>query len=382
MTDPETLRTAAVFAAVVVIGKLAAAVLAGRRWNFDAAQVGTVFSLSVAQAAATLAAATTGLEIGLIDTATLNAIVIVIVVSVLIASFAAARYAARIAPGEEEVGLGATVLVPRGSAGDSAPLIALAARVADGDGGVVVPLHVALAGDPAAMAAARGRVAALDEEAAAAGVDASSILRVADTLEEGIASAVTEQAASLIVLEHRPRGRISRLLSGRRGDPTDAASVPVALVAGPGGRSARVLLALEADDLGPSGPRGAAAAALAFAQAACGDQVPMLIAVPPAAADGETRAALGLAESGAQVEPLSGGRRAWLAGTVRNGDLVVLARRAGRSAFGATEEALLAIGGVTVAAVVTPHGAGVNSVGEDLGSLAVVGRAEAVEQTA
>src|SRR3546814_11848805 len=55
LTDTETLGWAAGFCAVVVLAKLAAAALAGRILHFGRAEVGSLFPLSVAQAAATLA---------------------------------------------------------------------------------------------------------------------------------------------------------------------------------------------------------------------------------------------------------------------------------------------------------------------------------------
>ena len=59
-------------------------------------EVGVVFGLSVAQAAATLAATFVGLQIGLFTTTTVNAVMIVIVVSLVLASTAAQRYGQQI----------------------------------------------------------------------------------------------------------------------------------------------------------------------------------------------------------------------------------------------------------------------------------------------
>ena len=51
-----------------------------------------MFGLSVAQAAATLAATFVGLQIGLFTTSTVNAVMIVVVVSLILASVCATRF--------------------------------------------------------------------------------------------------------------------------------------------------------------------------------------------------------------------------------------------------------------------------------------------------
>ena len=89
LTDTETLGWAAGFCAVVIVAKLAAAALAGKVLGFGSAEIGSMFSLSIAQAAATLAAVFVGLEAEIIDDRAVNAVVVVILVTSLLSSLGA-----------------------------------------------------------------------------------------------------------------------------------------------------------------------------------------------------------------------------------------------------------------------------------------------------
>jgi len=86
MIDPGTLGLAAAFTAASFGGKLAAAALCGPLFKVSRDEVELIFSLSVAQTAATLAATFVGLKLGLFDTSVVNAVMIVIVAGVLASS--------------------------------------------------------------------------------------------------------------------------------------------------------------------------------------------------------------------------------------------------------------------------------------------------------
>jgi len=85
-TQRRVLAIAALSLAVVFVGKAAAAYLSGRVLGLARSQVRLLFGLSLAQAAATLAAVTIGVEIGLFDTDLLNATLVVVLVTVLVSS--------------------------------------------------------------------------------------------------------------------------------------------------------------------------------------------------------------------------------------------------------------------------------------------------------
>ena len=108
-----------------------------------------MFSLSVSRAAATLAATFVGLQLGLFDTATVNAIMLVIVLSLVASSLTATFFGTRIPrPPVETERIGRSVLVQIDLDGGNDVLTGLAARLARVDGGVVRPLYVVAPGGP------------------------------------------------------------------------------------------------------------------------------------------------------------------------------------------------------------------------------------------
>ncbi len=120
MVEPATIGTAAVFALACVGGKAIAATLCKPIFGYSWDEVGATFSLSVNQAAATLAATFVGYEIGLFGTTVVNAVLIVIVVTVVLGGIAAERYGRRLpAPPLDTSRLGRTVMVVVDTARDS-----------------------------------------------------------------------------------------------------------------------------------------------------------------------------------------------------------------------------------------------------------------------
>jgi hypothetical protein len=93
-TERRVIAIALISLAVVVLGKFVAAVISSRVLGLSRPQGRLLFGLSLAQAAATLAAVTIGVDIGLFDTPLLNATLIVVLVTVL-ASSLITRSAAR-----------------------------------------------------------------------------------------------------------------------------------------------------------------------------------------------------------------------------------------------------------------------------------------------
>ena len=96
MASPATLGLGAVFVVACIGGKALAAALTRPLLRFSRAEVATVFGLTVAQAAATLAATRIGQEIGLFSVRVVNAVLILIVASLLLASGFATAGARRV----------------------------------------------------------------------------------------------------------------------------------------------------------------------------------------------------------------------------------------------------------------------------------------------
>ena len=85
-TEPSVLVIAGASLAIVLVGKAAAAYVSGRRSGFAPSEIKLVFGLTVAQAAATLAAVTIGTEAGIFDENLLSATLVVVLVTVIVSS--------------------------------------------------------------------------------------------------------------------------------------------------------------------------------------------------------------------------------------------------------------------------------------------------------
>ena len=85
-TELTVLAIAGASLAIVLVGKVTAAYVSGRRSGFGRSEIKLVFGLTVAQAAATLAAVTIGTEAGIFDENLLSATLVVVLATVIISS--------------------------------------------------------------------------------------------------------------------------------------------------------------------------------------------------------------------------------------------------------------------------------------------------------
>jgi Na+:H+ antiporter len=203
MFEAATIGTAAVFALACIGGKLTAAILCKPVFGYSWDEVGAVFSLSVNQAAATLAATFVGYEIGLFGTTVVNAVLLVIVVSVVLGSLSAERYGRRLpAPPLDTTRLARAVMVVVDDATDSVVETEIASWLARADGGHVIPLVVHLAGHGEVD---ESRVEALNESLAGRGYDTKVVVRVDRSGADAVANAALgEKATIAIVPADRP----------------------------------------------------------------------------------------------------------------------------------------------------------------------------------
>jgi hypothetical protein len=227
----ETLGLAALFILACLGGKALAAVVSARLLGFSRPQAELLFSLSAAQAAATLAATVVGFQLGLFSSAVVNAVLVLIFASVLVSTVVAKRASAEMATHEYGARpLGARVVVGVGDPGPAAGALSIAVRIARADGGVVQPVLVVPQSTPRAPRAAHDR---LRQAAAAAGVDGvvstvvdRSLLRGA--MHAGVAAEATlvlvAEPAAMNAVEHEAARAI--VADGLAGAP------PVALVRG------------------------------------------------------------------------------------------------------------------------------------------------------
>lgn len=255
LLDPRTLLIGGSFTAVAVVAKLAAAALSGRLFGYDRTEVGAMFSLSSAQAAATLAAVIVGLQVGLIDEATVNAVMLVILVTCVAASVTAARYAPRLERPRSTRHLGEVVVAPVANPANAPTLLRFASAFARADGGLVVPLTVATAGVSAEQLDELRRFdAAALRAAQAAGAEADSLLRIDASPQTGIVHTVVERRASLLVMGWKGRSdRPDALFGGIIDGVLSASPVPTLLVRDGDDRISRVLVVIDASVTRPAG---------------------------------------------------------------------------------------------------------------------------------
>jgi Kef-type K+ transport system membrane component KefB len=326
LTDPGSLGRAAGFVAIVLGAKGLAAVITGRALGYERAEVGTMFSLSTAQAAATLAAVFVGLQVGLIDETTVNAVVIVILVTCVTSSLAAGRYAPLLPrPPMKESTIGQTVLAPVISPELSATLMRIGAHLAAPDSGRVVPLTVLdLETGSDVVEEHRARLVAESERMVlAAGADAQSVVRLDLTASAGILHTAVEQGATCLLMGWRGYTTRRESFFGERVDAIVALSPVPVLVCRQGHDDdiTRIVLSVTTRDLSPAGLPGLELATLVANRLAAQARIPLLIVAQqettlvPALVDGARDHHLTLDERNPQTA---------LPDHTRPGDLVVI----------------------------------------------------------
>jgi hypothetical protein len=332
LIDPEAFTKKRVIAiallsiAVVFVGKASAAYLAGRVLGLARPQVRLLFGLSLAQAAATLAAVTIGVDIGLFHDDLLNATLVVVLVTVLVSSIVTRSAARSIEPPPVQAErLAENVFVPVDVV-DDGTVVELAARIAMAKGGNVLIGAVAAAGG-APLDDARDRASAAERQASALGAEASSIVRVDQSEAAALAAIAAEHGVTLMVTGWR-RAAVAAdiVLGGQALDLVALADVPVLAVLAARGEFRRVVLALDAEDLSDGSERDLAVACASVAAAATSGRA--LVLVP------EDDAAAGLGGfAGGDVDVMVDRRPRLeaLAAVAREDDLVLVPGRQGRS---------------------------------------------------
>lgn len=201
LIDRQALLLGGAFTVVAVIVKLLAAAGTGMSFGYTRAEIGSMFALSTARAAGTLAIILVGVEIELVGATALNAVVAVIALTCVLSSWLSSRYAGQLPPPSSRARIGATVLVPVARPESTRALVAIAAAMARPDSGFVVPVTVA--GDNADDETLERVEAAKDQATSMAlshGVEARGVVRIDAAPDLGIRHAAVEHRASLMVL--------------------------------------------------------------------------------------------------------------------------------------------------------------------------------------
>lgn len=240
---------------VLLATKFIAAAIAGLWFRYNWIQILTMWSLSLPQVAATLAAALVGLQVGLITPSVFNAVIVLMLVTSLVGSTTTSQFARGLSqppppPAVLDVDQWGDWLGPDGNA--AAPfavvvsvsnpltqryLIEMAALIAHHEGGHIIPLTIAPAhvhmDDPQLMTAL-SRSQQLLQAAAAQGqpwdVPVMPQVRIDDDVAEGISRVAREHNAQLIVMGWSPTDGLRARLFGTLIDSVFwAAYCPVAV---------------------------------------------------------------------------------------------------------------------------------------------------------
>jgi len=240
---------------VLITTKFLAAAIAGLTFRYSWIQILTMWSLSLPQVAATLAAALVGLEVGLITAPVFNAVIVLMLVTSLVGSIATSSFARRLpllpSPRNSQVeehwenwlqtdttaAQPFVVVVPISNPQTQRYLIEMAALIARREEGHIVPLAIAPAhvhmDDPkllTALAHSRELVQSAEAISREWGTAAIAQTRIDDDIAAGISRTAREQNAQLIVMGWSPTEGLRARLFGTLIDGVFwAAHCPVAV---------------------------------------------------------------------------------------------------------------------------------------------------------
>jgi hypothetical protein len=254
MFTGETLQLAAYICAAAIGGKAIACWVAGATLGFNRPERVAMFTLTVPQAAATLAVTLIGFELGVFGTSVVNAVLVLIVVSILVAAVLAQKVADWIPHRVAGKGpLGRYVLVVTSAAEPSDASVraaALLARPDGGHGGILIARSET--GEFPDTAALR----ALEKRIFRHGFDGHIRAEVRD-LSDAVSQAMHTMDPSLVVVDDgsfdRPPGQVpvlvvpgSRLIAADEDDGAVSTEVTRRLARGDTRRLGRLVTSRDA----------------------------------------------------------------------------------------------------------------------------------------
>ncbi len=351
-TERRVLAIAAISLAVVFAGKFVAAFVSSRILGLSRPQGRLLFGLSLAQAAATLAAVTIGVDIGLFDTPLLNATLVVVLVTVLVSSLVTRSAARKIEPSPVQGERLAETIFVRADLSGSPAVSRLAARLAMAKGGNVLVGAIAPAGG-APLEAARELATAVARDISAQGAEVSTVVRVDASEAAALSAIVAEHGVSMVIAPWRRAALgVDTVLGGETLDLVALADVPVLGVVAAGATDPRrVVLALDRADFSNDAQRDLAVACASIAAAAVRGG-----AVIVAPDDEGAKAVAHLVSDDAELVVDGRSRAAAVEAIVRDDDIVVFPARTGPSPLPGDAAAVAALPvGCTVVVPTRPH---------------------------
>ncbi|MGF1577323.1 MAG: cation:proton antiporter [Cyanophyceae cyanobacterium] len=265
--DARSLLVAAVMIVAEVISKFLAAWGSARIFGWRKSSMMVMFGMSVAQAAATLAAITVGFDVGLVDELTVNGTIAMILFTCVLSPWITSRWGQQVDMGTAKTSTpepakttwGDRVLVPVANPNTEDNLLRLALLLTKSSNGILLPLHVL--SDRNGPIAIGDQIRQQELLAVAANVahaavsQVQTIPRVAESIEKGILRAATEQQVSLVILGWKG---FSSYQENFFGSVTDTvirqARVPILIsrLSQPIQNVTRVVLAVEALEMDPA----------------------------------------------------------------------------------------------------------------------------------
>jgi Kef-type K+ transport system membrane component KefB len=210
IAQPSTIRLALLFSALVVVGKVLAAAISGKIFGFSWTEIGMMSSLTIGQAAATLAIAQVGISTGIFDQEIVNAAVMAVVITVVITSLGTRFFARGLKPPVEDfASIGNHVLLRVPGNEHTAGVIDIGVAITRKDNGLLTPFIVC---DDGACGEGDEKLQHAVQAAIDRGQDSEGIARIAQSQVEGTLNLAAEAKASMLLLPWtgiRYRGKMS-----------------------------------------------------------------------------------------------------------------------------------------------------------------------------
>jgi Kef-type K+ transport system membrane component KefB/nucleotide-binding universal stress UspA family protein len=217
VSNMQTLLTGLLLTAAVYITKFAAAWLTARIYHYSNDEMFTMWGLSQAQAAATLATILVGSEIGLFPDSVFNGAILMILFTCITSPLIAERFGKRLHIEAEPADikpLFSRVLVPIANPATQEYLITLASILVRTGDGVLLPLNVAQETD--------GRITGLKHQQELLGAEVlqdpettiTPVRRIDTSIARGIVRAAIENDATMIVMGWRGKPTFRQSIFG------------------------------------------------------------------------------------------------------------------------------------------------------------------------
>jgi Kef-type K+ transport system membrane component KefB len=220
ISDSRTLIISAVLLGVVYGAKFIAVWITARIFGYGQNERWTMWGLSQAQAAATLAATLIGVELGLLDDAIFNAVIVVIMFTCITSPLLLERFGKHLKVDdsdvdEEDKPVFSRVLIPVANPHTQEHLIELADVLARANSGILFPLNIARK--------INGRIAGLSQQHQLLNneilnnpdSDVQPIRRVDTSVSEGILNTIIEYNISALIMGWSGKPTLQETILGR-----------------------------------------------------------------------------------------------------------------------------------------------------------------------